>query len=185
MSVSPRFLLALSLAVAACGDAPADGSADGAQTPAAATGLTLTSEGAGRLGAETPLDSAAVRAALPSGLDIERHDGPDGAPAFWALRDGQIVFEISGGNTVTRIDAPSESVSGPGGARPGQTFADAGASDLDCVAGTDDLRDRAVCRVDGVDLVFASGALVGQAALPPDEALADAVLERLVWRADG
>lgn len=174
--------LVLPLALAACGAPSADVPAD---APAATPGLTLTADGAGRLGAETPLDSAAVRQALPAGFVTERHDGPDGAPAVWALRDGQIVFELTGGDTVTRIDAPSEAVTGPGGVRPGQTFAEAGGDRGDCALGTDDLRDRAVCDADGVSLVFASEALVGQAALPPAEALAGAVLERLVWRADG
>ena len=66
-----------------------------------------------------------------------------------------------------------------------RAFAEAGAADLDCTLGADDLRDRAVCRGAGVDLVFASQALVGQSVLPPTDSLADAFLERLVWRAEG
>ncbi|HEX9951977.1 MAG TPA: DUF1131 family protein [Rubricoccaceae bacterium] len=181
MPAPSRLALALSLALTACGDASGDSPGD---APAAG-GLTLTADGAGRLGAETALDSAAVRAALPAGFVTERHAGPDGAPAVWALRDGQIVFEVTGGETVTRIDAPSEAVTGPGGVRPGQTFAEAGGDRLDCALGTGDLRDSVVCRVDGVDLVFASEALAGKTALPPAATLASAVLDRLVWRADG
>ena len=176
----------LMLALAACGgdDAPAPG---GAPAASRTGGLTLSAEGVAGLSAATPFDSASVREALPAGFTTERHDAPDGAAAVWALRDGQIVFEVTGdtSGTVTRIDAPNEDVSGPGGVRPGQTFAEAGAADLDCALGADDLRDRAVCRGAGVDLVFASRALVGQSALPPADSLADAFLERLVWRAEG
>ena len=157
-------------------------------------GLALTADGAGRLSAATPFDSAAVRDALPAGFTTERHDGPAGEPVIWALRDGQIVFEVYAAGeagageaaaSVGRIDAPSDLVRGPGGAQPGQTFAEAGGAALDCTLGTGDLRDRAVCRGAGVDLVFADRALVGQTVLPPDAALAGAFLERLVWRADG
>ena len=177
---------------AGCGGEPAPPEAtDPAPSRA---GLALTADGAGRLSAATVFDSAAVRDALPAGFTTERHDGPAGEPVIWALRDGQIVFEVyaasgatagEAGASVGRIDAPSDLVSGPGGAQPGQTFAEAGGAALDCTLGTDDLRDRAVCRGAGVDLVFADRALVGQTALPPAEALRGAFLERLVWRADG
>lgn len=177
-------VLLAAAALASCSDRAPDAS-DPATDPNA---LTITRDGAGRLGAATPFDTTAIRAALPAGFDTERHDGPSGAPVVWALRDGQIVFEVypdAAGLAVGRVDAPNAAVAGPQGARPGQTFAEAGGADLDCAPGTDDLAGRAVCRSGGVDLVFASAALVGQTALPPDAALADASLERIVWRADG
>lgn len=176
----------LMLALAACGgeSVPEADDSPGAPRPG---GLSLTSDGVAGLSRATRFDSASVRAALPAGFTTERHDAPGGAAAVWALRDGQIVFEVTGdtSGTVARIDAPNEDVSGPGGVHPGQTFAEAGAADLDCALGAGDLRDRAVCRGAGVDLVFASQALVGQRALPPADSLADAFLERLVWRAEG
>ncbi len=181
-----RFAPLLMLALAACGgeSVPA---ADSAPTAPRPGGLSLTSDGVAGLSRATRFDSASVHAALPPGFTTERHDAPDGARTVWALRDGQIVFEVSGdtSGTVARIDAPNEDVSGPGGVHPGQTFAEAGAADLTCTIGADDLRDRAVCRGAGVDLVFASQALVGQSALPPTDSLANAFLERLVWRAEG
>ena len=176
--------LAVALAAAGCASETPAAPADAAPAPAGPD-LALTADGAGRLPAATPFDLAAVQAALPAGVTAERHDGPAGEPVLWALRDGRIVFEITAAaGRVARIDAPSEAVSGPGGVRPGQTFAEAGAESLDCAVGTGDLRDRAVCRGAGVDLVFADRALVGQTVLPPDAALAGAFLERLVWRAD-
>lgn len=179
----PLAVLLAAAVLAACSDRAPDASA-----PANPDALTLTRDGAGRLSAAIPFDTTAIRAALPAGFDVERHDGPAGEPVVWALRDGQIVFEVypdAAGTSVGRIDAPNAAVEGPQGTRPGQTFAEAGGADLDCVPGTDDLASRAVCDGGGVDLVFASAALVGQASLPPDEALADAFLERIVWRADG
>ncbi len=174
------------VALAACSPdagapAPAAGSA-----PSTGAALELTAEGVARLGAETPFDSAAVHDALPPGFTTARHADADGTPTIWALRDGQIVFEVypaADSATVGRIDAPNEDVRGPGGAHPGQTFAEAGAAALDCTLGTDDLRDRVVCRGEGVDLVFASQAFAGQAKLPDAEVLAGTFLERLVWRA--
>ncbi len=181
-------LLAPLLALAACSpnaEAPATGAA-----PPTGAALELTASGVARLGAATPFDSAAVHDALPPGFTTERHAEADGTPTIWALRDGQIVFEVypaagatGAAATVGRIDAPNEDVRGPAGVHPGQTFAEAGAAALDCALGADDLRDRAVCRGDGVDLVFASQALAGQTDLPDAAALADAFLERLVWRA--
>ena len=178
---------ALALSLAACSPDAAPGDAPAAALRAApGAALELTADGIARLGAETPFDTAAVHDALPAGFTTERHDGPDGAPVIWALRDGQIVFEVyaaDGGATVGRIDAPNEDVRGPGGVHPGQTFAEASAGALHCAVGEADLRDRAVCQGAGVALVFASQALVGQRALPPADSLADAFLERLVWRA--
>ena len=171
-------LLAAALALAAC-----TREAPGTEAPDA---LMLTADGAGRLGAATPFDTASVRAALPAGFTTELHDGQRGAPEIWALRDGQIVFEVTAsGATVGRIGAPNAAVAGPRGVRPGQTFAEAGGADLECAPGTGTLQDLAVCRDAGVDLVFASQALVGRAAMPPADSLGDAFLERLVWRADG
>ena len=173
----------LAAALAACADpAPAGRGTDEPDE------LALTRDGAGRLGAATPFDTTAIQAALPAGFTVEAHTGAAGAPVVWALRDGQIVFEVypdAVGTAVGRIDAPNAAVAGPQGARPGQTFAEAGGAGLDCAPGTSDLADRAVCTIGGVEVVFASAALVGQTALPADDALADAFLERLVWRADG
>ena len=176
-------VLAAALALAACTrEAPAAGT----ETPGA---LTLTAQGAGRLGAATPFDTASVRDALPAGFTTEMHDGQSGAPEIWALRDGQIVFEVTASSagsvaTVGRIGAPNAAVAGPRGIRPGQTFAEAGGADLDCAPGTGALQDLAVCPDAGVDLVFASQALVGRTEMPPVDSLGDAFLERLVWRAD-
>ena len=178
------FWLALSLSLAACSpEAPAPGME-------APDTLALTADGAGRLGAATPFDTASVRAALPAGFTTEMHDGQSGAPEIWALRDGQIVFEVTassaeGVTTVGRIGAPNAAVAGPRGVHPSQTFAEAGGADLECAPGTGALQDLAVCRDAGVDLVFASQSLVGRTAMPPADSLGDAFLERLVWRADG
>ncbi len=179
-------LLAPLLALAACSpdaEAPAAGAA---VRSAAGAPLELTAQGVAGLGAATPFDSAAVHDALPPGFTTVRHADSDGTLTIWALRDGQIVFEVypaADSATVGRIDAPNEDVRGPGGVHPGQTFAEAGAATLDCAIGADDLRDRAVCRGEGVDLVFASQALADQTELPAAGVLAGTFLERLVWRA--
>ena len=175
-------LLWLALLLAACAsDAPP--SASGPAEALDPNALVLSPRGVARLGAETPFDTVAVRAALPAGFAVELHGGQSGEPAIWALRDGQILFEVYGAATVTRVEAPNADVAGPGGARPGQSFAEAGGEAMDCEIGTGRLADLAVCRRDGLGYVFASAAFVGQTEMP--EAPADAFLERIVWRADG
>ncbi|HEX8385663.1 MAG TPA: DUF1131 family protein [Rubricoccaceae bacterium] len=187
-------LSAAVLTLAACGGDPAapDPSATGGTRVEGSADLVVGEAGVGPLGAETPFDTAAVRAALASGFTTELRSVETArglVPVVWALRDGQLVLELyadPSGARVGRVDAPNEAVSGPGGARVGQTFADVGGADMDCEAGTDELSGRAVCRGDdrGVLYVFASQQTLGPD-LPPAEALTDALLERLVWRADG
>ena len=77
-------------------------------------------------------------------------------------------------------------VFGTSGAHVGQTFADVDGAGMDCETGTDELSGRAVCAgdADGVLYVFASRQTLGPD-LPPADSLADAFLERLVWRAEG
>lgn len=195
--LSPSAGLISALALAACvGETPAPASdvpASGALADSAATApdLVLGPEGLGRLGAATPFDTAAVRAALPAGFTAERRSVETAAglvPVVWALRDGQLVLELyadAAGAHVGRIDAPGESVVGPGGAHAGQTFADVNGAAMDCEVGTDEQSDMAVCRGAGLSYVFASQALVGRTTLPPADSLQGALLERLVWRADG
>jgi hypothetical protein len=182
------------LALAACGDetaAPSAGAPADSLTSGPAADLTLGEDGVGEITSATPFDTAAVRAALPGGFSTERRSVETETglvPVVWALRDGQLVLELyadASGTRVGRVDAPNEAVAGPGGARVGQTFADVGGADMACEAGADELGGRAVCRgADGVLYVFASQQTLGPD-LPPAEALADALLERLVWRADG
>ena len=194
-SLVPSAGLIAALALAACADeTPAPdvpGSGALADSAATASDLVLGPAGLGRLGATTPFDTATVRAALPAGFTAELRSVKTAAglvPVVWALRDGQLVLELyadAAGTHVGRIDAPGESVVGPGGAHTGQTFADVGGADMDCEVGMDELGGRAVCRGEGVSYVFASQSLVGRSALPPADSLQGALLERLVWRADG
>ena len=188
--MSARLAVFACLALAACGD---EAAAPGVGTSAVAAGptadLTLGEDGVGPITSATPFDTAAVRAALPAGFSTEQRSVETETglvPVVWALRDGQLVLELyadPSGTRVGRVDAPNEAVAGPGGARVGQTFADVGGADMACEAGTNELGGRAVCRGgDGVLYVFASQQTLGPD-LPPAEALADALLERLVWEA--
>ena len=181
-----RLALAFGVALAACADAPAPDPAPLSADPAAA--LALGADGVGALGAETPFDAAAVGAALPPGFAVEPHL-TGGVPVLWALRDGLLVLEVYPGDDgarVGRIDAASDAVAGPDGARTGQTFAELDGAGMDCEPGDGELSGRAVCRRgrgEPVRYVFAhAGADVG--GLPSDDQLADALLERLVWTAD-
>ncbi len=187
---SPRPALlaaALGLALAACGPDPAPG-ADAASAPDASSGLVMTADGVGALGAETPFDTAAVRAALPAGFAVEVQPAETGGragPVVWALRDGLLVLEVYGDDgRVGRIDAASDQVEGPGGARTGQTFAEVDGGRMRCEPGEDELSDRVVCRARraAVGYVFAHAAAAGT--MPDDDQLADAILERMVWHAD-
>ena len=188
----PRSLLALlPVLLAACAGDPAP-AVDA--TPSApgdpATVLTMDADGVGRLGAETPFDTAAVRSALPGGFAVELRsvETEDGlVPVAWALRDGQLVLEVypGGDGRVTRVDAASDQVAGPNGARTGQSFADLDGGSMDCDPGEAELSGRVVCRPrrgGPVRYVFAHAAAAGE--VPDDDQLATALLERLVWSAD-
>ena len=186
-SPRPRLLAALGLALAACGPDPAPGAAP-ASAPASSA-LTMTDDGVGPLGAETPFDTAAVRAALPAGFAVERQSAEtegEAVPVVWALRDGLLVLEVYPGDDgrVGRVDASSDQVEGPDGARTGQTFAELDGAGMRCEPGEHELGDRVVCRKrrGAVNYVFAHAAAAGT--MPDDDELADAILERLVWRAD-
>ena len=184
MSRSLLPVAALALALAACGPEPSEPAAPG-HAPSA---LVLDDEGVGRLGAETPFDTAAVRAALPAGFAVEVRSAETErgvVPVVWALRDGLLVLEVYGDDgRVGRVDAASDQVEGPGGARTGQSFAEVDGGRMDCEAGAADLAGRVVCRQGrgAVRYVFAHAAAVGT--VPDDDQLADALLERLVWQAD-
>ena len=146
--------------------------------------LVMGPGGVGRLGAETPFDTAAVRAALPAGFAIEVRTAETEAgrvPVVWALRDGLLVLEVHGDDgRVTRIDAASDQVGGPDGARTGQSFAEVEGGRMDCEPGERDLSGRVVCGRGPVRYVFATAA----SSDADDDELADALLERLVWTAD-
>ena len=155
--------------------------------------LTLTDDGVGGLGAATPFRRDAVGAALGEGFAIERGSlelaPPDSAnpavtmPVLYAFHEGEIVLELypdAAERALARIEAPSDAVAGPRGARVGRTFAGMDGRRLDCRAGRDELDGRAVCGLtDAVAAVFAHG---GGSELPEPRAMADAPLERLLWR---
>ena len=187
-----RLALALAVALAACAGDAAPDDASPAPPGSSTAQLALDADGVHQLGAETPFDTAAVRSALPPGFTVELRSveteaGP--APVAWALRDGLLVLEVypsDDGATVGRIDAASDQVTGPDGARTGQTFADLDGGQMDCEPGDGDLAGRVVCRASRgspVRYVFAH-ADADASRLPDDDQLADALLERVVWTAD-
>ena len=187
-----RLALALALVLTACAGDPAPDADPASPLTDVATALTLDADGVGRLGAETPFDTAAVRAALPPGFVVELRSAETEAglvPVAWALRDGLLVLEVypsDDGAQVGRIDAASDQVAGPDGARTGQTFAELDGAGMDCEPGEGGLSGRAVCRQgrgESVRYVFAH-ADADAGGLPSDDQLADALLERLVWTAD-
>ena len=186
-----RLARLLPLLLAACADAPPPSSAAPSGAPA---GLTLSAGGLGGLGAATPFTPDAVRQAVGDGVTVEPGP-PAGAPALgappaetlWVLRDGLLLAEVvrevrmAGGDGPTRVEVVGEGVPGPGGAEIGQAFSETGVSRGDCAVGTDALAGSAVCDADGVSFVFAHTG--DPAALPSGEALAEALLTRMVWRA--
>ncbi len=187
---SSRLALALAMALAACAGDPSPDAASTTSPDAPTAQLTLDDDGIRPLGAETPFDTAAVRSALPPGFAVELRSVETEAglvPVAWALRDGLLVLEVYAGDdgaTVGRIDAASDQVAGPDGARTGQSFADLDGGRMDCEPGDGDLTGRVVCRASrgaSVRYVFAHG---GADAMPDDDQLANALLERMVWTAD-
>lgn len=175
-----RLLVLSALALSACtGDAPS--------APAALPadgGLVLSAEGLGGVGADTPLDAARIAQALP---DVTAEAAPAGdAAAVWVLRDGQLLAEVyaAADGRLGRIEVTGD-VPGPDSLTVGQTFAASGLARRACAPGDAGLAGLVVCDADGVEAVFAHGWDGPSAELPPDDALADAFLARMVWRADG
>ena len=191
LTLSAALAATLALPIAACGGNPEPEPQPTASAPGdPATVLAMGEGGVGRLGAGTPFDTAAVRAALPAGFAVELRsvETEDGlVPVAWALSDGQLVLEVypDGDGRVGRVDAASDQVAGPEGARTGQSFADLDGASMDCDPGQAELSGRVVCRPrrgGPVRYVFAHAAAAGE--VPDDDQLATALLERLVWTAD-
>lgn len=177
-AAAPALLAAVLLAACAGEPEPPPAADDGA--------LVLSDDGLGGLSAETPFDTAAVRAALPAGFAVEVHPAAAG-PGVWALRDGLLVLEVSAGadGLVGRIDAASDQVAGPTGARTGQSYVDAGGDAMRCDPGVGEFAARVVCRPrrgSPLRYVFAHAAAPGTE--PTDDQLAAALLERIVWTAE-
>ncbi|OZC04377.1 DUF1131 family protein [Rubricoccus marinus] len=154
--------------------------------------LTISERGAGTITADTEFSPEALREALPEGFEIEtgRLDLPgDTIPILYAFSDGHMILEVFPDRSrqrIRRIDASSEWVAGPEGARAGARFADVGGRRMACVPGTADLAGRALCtpREGGpVRYVFAHGAETARGELPGRDVLAQSILERIVWMA--
>ena len=173
------------LVLAACSDAPPPPRPDAAPPPPG--GLVLTDDGLGGLGADTPFELDAVRQAVGHGVTAEFAPGtgagdPEGT--LWLLRDGLLLAEVvreAGREGPARVEVTGEGIPGPGGAEVGQAFSETGLARRDCGVGTGRHAGSAVCEAGGVELVFAHGG--DPLDLPPAEALADAILTRMVWRA--
>lgn len=184
---SGRRLVLLCLVLSACSDAPPPPAEPG--TPEPAAGLSLSADGLGGLDADTPFEPDAVRQAVGHGVTAELAPGTEADMAvgtIWVLRDGLLLAEViadprMAGPGLTRVEVTGAGIPGPGSAEVGQAFSETGVARRACEVGTDALAGSAVCDADGVQLVFAHSG--DPAALPPAEALGDALLTRMIWRA--
>ncbi len=180
-------LAALLLLALGCGGEP---------TPDVASGdpalLTMSEAGAGQVTAQTAFSPEALREALPEGFEIETGQlnlADDTVPVLYAFSDGHMILEVYPDRSrerVRRIDASSERVAGPTGARAGALFSEVGGRQMTCAPGTEDLAGRALCEPGGggrVRYVFAHGAETARGELPSDDVLAQSILERIVWTA--
>ena len=154
--------------------------------------LVLTEDGVGGLSGTTPFSPEAIQAALPEGFAIEEGrvmTERDTIPVYYAFSEGQIILEVYPDRTreqVGRVDAASELVVGPGGARAGAGFGEVDGDEMSCEPGDAELTGRAICKPSSggpVRYVFAHGADTGRGELPSREVMAQSILERIVWEA--
>lgn len=151
--------------------------------------LQITAQGAGGLNGDTAYSNKAIEEALPGfatqpiQIAVEDH-------TLWTtgvFHDGfQVLQVLKGkGGKIGDVHGVSYHLTGPNGERIGMTFAQSGMSTGDCRVGVDLWRGMAICTARGapnVKLVFTIAGFEGPFdRLPPNDQLADANLQRIIW----
>jgi hypothetical protein len=155
------------------------------------TYVTIGDDGAGTIDSTTRYDATTLSAALPE-AEIRRvrtavEDRTVSTLA--AFEDGVQVVQFYRGpdGTVDEIHGVTHRLRGPNGERIGMSMAEAGITRADCRAGRNLWRGMAVCparNARNVTLVFAIPGYRGPFdALPSEEDLRRAELQRIIWRA--
>ncbi|MDK9698139.1 MAG: DUF1131 family protein [Siculibacillus sp.] len=180
----------------ACSGPVGDSFGSGPATPAfQATGdtfLQISAQGAGPIGAATPFSSKAILAQMPGyttgnvtiGLE---HTTTDATVLFKEAYGGriQVLHLLGSGGRIQQIHGVTHHVVGPAGERPGMSLRETGADPSSCRIGTDLWLGMAICRSRGAPNVTLTFSFQGEAAmsttLPTGSALAEGMLQRIIW----
>jgi hypothetical protein len=193
-----RFTVAIALVggLAACSGPTGDGFRGGSSAPAfQATGdtfLQITAQGAGPIGPSTPFASKAILAQMPGyttgnvtiGLETTTTDA---LVLFKEAYGGriQVLHILGSGGRIQQIHGVTHHVVGPAGERPGMSFAETRTDPSSCRVGTDLWLGMAICKSRGASNVTLTFSFQGEAAmsasLPSGEALANGMLQRIIW----
>lgn len=163
------------------------------QTPETAPKiLLLRDEGLGSIDSSTPFDTGDLRSHLP-GFELQRRAtlAEHGSlPVILAYRDARPALEVypdDSGDFIGELHVMSETVRGPNGEAVGMTFAEAGGDRARCYPGRERFRGRSICIFPHsvIEYVYAASGWDGpHGVLPPEPYLSEAVLVRMIWRAN-
>jgi len=160
------------------------------------TFLQITAQGAGPINASTPLSSKAILAQMPGyttgnvtiGLE---HTTTDATVLFKEAYGGriQVLHLLGSGGRIQQIHGVTHHIIGPAGERPGMSFRETGTDPSSCRIGTDLWLGMAICRSRGAPNVTLTFSFQGEAAmatsLPSGQALAEGMLQRIIWTPPG
>lgn len=186
----------LIVGLAGCAGSTGDGFRTPSSAPAfQATGdtfLQISAQGAGPINGATPYSSKAILAQMPGyttgnvtiGLETTT---PDALVLFKEAYGGriQVLHILGSGGRISQIHGVTHHVVGPAGERPGMSFRETRANPSTCRMGTDLWLGMAICRSSGAPNVTLTFSFQGEAAmatsLPSGEALANGILQRIIW----
>jgi hypothetical protein len=159
------------------------------------TFVQITAAGAGPLGADTKFDARAIADMMPgyttgSVLIGLENNTTNATVLFRKIYGGQVqaLHILPGpGGKIGQIHGVTHHVSGPGGERPGMTFAQAGVSPSSCRMGANLWLGMAICTsrvAPNVQLTFSfKGEAATSSTLPSNATLAQGELQRIIWSA--
>ncbi|MBO0345272.1 DUF1131 family protein [Roseibium limicola] len=189
------FALAASL-LAACSptmDYQGDGPGPIEQT-SSVTLIQITNDSVGGITPETRYSAKAIEAALPGftteGVQTAVENTTEWATAVFNSDGFQVlqVFKDSDGS-VREVHGVTHHLAGPNGERIGRSFYNLGLNRRDCRVGRSLWRGMAICKAKNapnVKLVLAIPGYDGPFdQLPPDIALQDSLLQRILWQPKG
>ncbi|MFD1694918.1 DUF1131 family protein [Roseibium aestuarii] len=182
--------------VAACSPSADFQSASGSSAALVSnvTLIQISNDAVGGITPDTPYNAKAIEAALP-GMTTEGVQTAVESNTEWVTAafnsDGFQVLQVFKGadGKVREVHGVTHHLAGPNGERIGQSFYQIGMNRRDCRVGKDLWRGMAICnakKAPNVKLVFAIPEYTGPwDQLPPDIALQDSQLQRILWQPQG
>ncbi len=156
------------------------------------TFLQVTAQGAGPINAATPYASKAILAQMPGyttgNVTIGLESNTTDATVLFKEAYGgriQVLHILGSGGRISQIHGVTHHVIGPAGERPGMSFAETRTDPSTCRIGTNLWLGMAICKSRGAPNVTLTFSFQGEAAmstsLPSGSALAEGMLQRIIW----